>query len=368
MAMALKIRPRKPPDEQQWDPNLPNQIFVRDYYPTRARVNAYSKPELLAAIAAALEGTPELERIRRSQFGKLFEIPLRKTAFSGKIVHNLLTRQLWTSKPHEVWFVFGGQPIRFSLREFGVVTGLNCGRLPDSKIVKERQNTKGIASKYISELVGNRKCVKLPDLLRMLKQNKNKPSWKKLSVALVIIVEGVVAVKSQLGVVNENIVEICWDIDFFLEYPWGRQAFQETVEDIMKDKSEFSLTTMVGRLKQSSIALHRFPMSIQLLAFEVIYGLEKIHRESGDELDFTQRSKEDLIKKSSDEVSSLYLVHCVEYLVHRLIHTTNNFQLYIVLHDSSLSSQYSICRENMNPKILLGKMKVQIQRLIWLKG
>lgn len=94
--------------------------------------------KLLAKIVVALKGTSKLERIRKSQFMRLFEIPVRKSAFSGKIVHNLLCRQIWTSKPHEVWFLFGGQPIRFSLREFGIMTEPKCGRFPDEKTVKER--------------------------------------------------------------------------------------------------------------------------------------------------------------------------------------------------------------------------------------
>lgn len=107
------------------------------------------------------------------------------------------------------------------------MTGLKCGQFPDEAMLVARQNTEGIKSKYIFKLVGNRKCVKIPELVHMLKQNKERPPWKKLSVALIIIVEGVVAVKSQMGLVNENIVEMCRDVDFFFEYPWGRHSFNE---------------------------------------------------------------------------------------------------------------------------------------------
>lgn len=79
---------------------------------------------------------------------------------------------------------------------------------------------------------------------------------------MIIIVEGVIAVKSQLGLVNDNIVERCKDIEFSLEYPWGRHAFKETVGEIVKNKSVKSLTSMVGRLKHASIAIHGFPLSI----------------------------------------------------------------------------------------------------------
>lgn len=113
--------------------------------------------------------------------------------------------------------------------------------------------------------------------MQVLKQNKKWPSWKKLSFALIVIVEGVVAVKSQLGLVNENLMEMCKDIDFFLEYPWSRHVFNDTFREIFKDKTVKSLETMVARLKQSSIYMHGFPLALQLLPFESISGLDKIH-------------------------------------------------------------------------------------------
>ncbi|VVB14907.1 unnamed protein product [Arabis nemorensis] len=140
----------------------------------------------------------------------------------------------------------------------------------------------------MTELVGNRRPVKVPDLVQMLKKNPDWPSLKKISVALIVIVEGVVVVNFQLSLVNENVVEICQDIDFFLEYPWGRHVFKHTLHEIVKDKSDGSLITLFGRLKQSSVAMHGFPLSIQLLTYETISGLDQIHGESGDEVDFLE--------------------------------------------------------------------------------
>ncbi|VVB14908.1 unnamed protein product [Arabis nemorensis] len=60
--LPRQIRPLKPADSDVCDPELPPRLFVRDYYRIGARVNAYLKPELLADITAALNGTPELEK------------------------------------------------------------------------------------------------------------------------------------------------------------------------------------------------------------------------------------------------------------------------------------------------------------------
>lgn len=46
--------------------------------------------------------------------------------FSGQLVHFLLCRRIMTTRDNELWFHFAGQPMRFSLREFYLVTGLPC--------------------------------------------------------------------------------------------------------------------------------------------------------------------------------------------------------------------------------------------------
>ena len=38
-------------------------------------------------------------------------------------------------KVNEMWMVFGGHPIRFGLREFCIVTRLECGKYPKKKAV-----------------------------------------------------------------------------------------------------------------------------------------------------------------------------------------------------------------------------------------
>ncbi|VVB04334.1 unnamed protein product [Arabis nemorensis] len=180
----------------------------------------------------------------------------------------------------------------------------------------------------MTELVGNRRSVKVQDLIQLLKKHTDWPSWKKISVALIVIIEGVVAVKSQLGLVNENIVEMCRDINFFLEYPWDRHAFQQTLSEIVKDKSDGSRTTLVGRLKQSYVAMHGFPLSIQLLAYETISGLDQIHRESGDEVDFTQRSTHQFCRLrpiSQDDVIMCELSD--ELVVESISHTSEEYEL-----------------------------------------
>ncbi|CAF2045810.1 unnamed protein product [Brassica napus] len=58
--------------------------------------------------------------------GPVIKLGERSLKLSAKIVHAVLTKSIKTVKRHETWFHFGAQPMRFSIREFHMVTGLKC--------------------------------------------------------------------------------------------------------------------------------------------------------------------------------------------------------------------------------------------------
>ena len=60
---------------------LPQRLFALDHYPTKAKINAYSRPEYIGQIAAALKDTPEMTFLLESPFGDLFRIPTNKASF-----------------------------------------------------------------------------------------------------------------------------------------------------------------------------------------------------------------------------------------------------------------------------------------------
>ncbi|XP_020878269.1 uncharacterized protein LOC110227651 [Arabidopsis lyrata subsp. lyrata] len=145
---------------------LPERLFATDRYPVKGRINSYSKPEYLLDIVDVLEGTKELQYLQDCPLGSLFELPIRKCSLSGKLVHNILCRSLVTAKEHELWFVFGGHPFRFSLREFALVTGLPCFPYPAAKDIQKAQNSSGNSEPFWKTLFGNKKVVTIEDIVR----------------------------------------------------------------------------------------------------------------------------------------------------------------------------------------------------------
>ncbi|KAG2251528.1 hypothetical protein Bca52824_081664 [Brassica carinata] len=106
---------------------LPRRLFAYGAYPTKLRVNIYSKSHVIGSVAAALKGMDAMDTLMASQFRGLFQLSVVRCQNSTKLIGCLLSRQLVTARRHEFWFTFGPDPLRFSLDEFRDVTGLNCG-------------------------------------------------------------------------------------------------------------------------------------------------------------------------------------------------------------------------------------------------
>ncbi|KAF3595684.1 hypothetical protein DY000_02022814 [Brassica cretica] len=103
--------------------SFPDRMFAMGDEPLGIRVTP-----CISKILNALD-EEELRFVRESSFGKLVEIA-EKPAFSGRLGRLMFSRLLKIRKKHEAWFLFAGNPIRFSIREFALVTGLNCRRYP----------------------------------------------------------------------------------------------------------------------------------------------------------------------------------------------------------------------------------------------
>ncbi|CAF1707980.1 unnamed protein product [Brassica napus] len=124
-----------------------------------------------------------------SQFGALFHLPVSRCSNSAKLVHSLLSRQLVTMRLYELWFLFADKPLRFSLREFGDITGLKCE--PErEKVGNGSESIDATPGRMWKELFETEdEDVTVPDVLRMLEQ-PSLPEWKRLPLALIALVDG----------------------------------------------------------------------------------------------------------------------------------------------------------------------------------
>jgi len=240
-------------------------LFALDHYPTKAKINAYSRPEYIGQIAAALKDTPEMTFLLESPFGDLFRIPTNKASFSGKLVLGLICHQLVTKKCYEMWMVFSGHPIRLGLRELARITGLECETYLKNSAIETVMQRKAGEKTVWNTLFGSANAnPKVEDLRDRLISETDMPPWKKLALALIIIVDGVLICDTSPPLrPNEMTVELTKNLNFFCKYPWRRTSFLLTLDRCTSFKEgETDIEKLRNGCKQQSYALHGFPLGL----------------------------------------------------------------------------------------------------------
>ncbi|XP_033145921.1 uncharacterized protein LOC103863311 [Brassica rapa] len=105
------------------------------------------------------------------------------------------------------------------------------------------------------------------------------PGKKKLQLALIIIVDGVLIAHQQTPRPTLKYVRMVQDVDTFCSHPWGRESFIKTIvcmkpPKFVPKKCQDPIEAMVQLLKQESLRLRGFPLALQLLAYQAIPKLQ----------------------------------------------------------------------------------------------
>ncbi|CAN7108276.1 unnamed protein product [Brassica rapa subsp. narinosa] len=248
--------------------NLPGMMFADGEEPVGVRVLTYQSSRAINSILSALD-EEEIQFIRQSSFGKLVDIG-DKPGFSGRFARFLLSRQLKVEKKYEAWFRFAGKPIRFSLREFAIVTGLPCGEFPKKQKLKKKKKIND--KPYWPELFGSVEELRVSKAVKMLRKKTVTDKDIRIKLACLAIVSSVLlSTNLKMKMLKEH-AELLEDIDEFFSFPWGRLAFDMLMTSIKK-KDEISLS-------QNSVALKGFAFALQLVIVEAVPSLTEVVQES----------------------------------------------------------------------------------------
>ncbi|GMN51340.1 hypothetical protein TIFTF001_020493 [Ficus carica] len=138
-------------------------LILSEYF--SAKVTVRSKMTILEDIQKWL--TEEDKTIFRSypQLGPLIDLPIGGEFFSA-LAHNLLLRKTVYQKDHEVLFLIEGKPLRFSLNESVLISGLYTGDRPSKDEIKAQEEKNELKNKYWP----TKKSVLLADVAKKLKE------------------------------------------------------------------------------------------------------------------------------------------------------------------------------------------------------
>ncbi|XP_010468467.1 PREDICTED: uncharacterized protein LOC104748543 [Camelina sativa] len=89
-----------------------------------ANICQHSDLSLVAKVKHTL-GKASFTKLQSSFLGHIINLSARDIGFSGKIFHYLMLRRLKT-RGRNLWFTVDMQPLRFSMREFFLTTGIQC--------------------------------------------------------------------------------------------------------------------------------------------------------------------------------------------------------------------------------------------------
>ena len=172
---------------------------------------------------------------------------------------------------YTLWPVVDGSPFRFSLAEFHTVTGLPCGPFPasyDAPSFKVRNLAK---DPLWQKLIGHDSQVTIADIGHMLETDKTLPSDKRLRLALIMIVDGVLIAHKQVAKPTLHYVRMVDNLDAFLKFPWGRESFLKTIT-CMKPPTDAAdpVGALAQVLQQTTYRLTGFALALQLVAMKEI--------------------------------------------------------------------------------------------------
>ncbi|KAL0710611.1 hypothetical protein Bca4012_017589 [Brassica carinata] len=262
---------------------------------------------------------PEFVKIR-IPLSEALRSPHPSVPVSCKLIHRLLSRRLICNLDNTLWTVFGSDPIKFGLEEFGTITGLNCGEFPNGHQVPDPNQTVANKQKnahkdpFWRELIGKYNNITIADLADELENDKEMSEWRRIRLALIIIVDGVLIASQQVHRPTLKYVKMLDDVDAFLQFPWGRESFLFTIRCMKPPKFDKGkpvkdpVGLLVEKLKQETFRLTGFPLALQLLAFRTIPMLQSKIPAPIHELTIMDLSEPNLPSHPSVDLNEVLLV------------------------------------------------------------
>lgn len=219
---------------------------------TTQRINLYSKLDVISMIKNTLN-EKQLKKFKKSCFGNFLDFKISK--FSSQLFYHLIRRQCSSKKRNELWFNLEGKIHKFGIKDFALITGLNCGELPAIDMSKIQK------AKFSRRYFGDEKTIrrtKLHEVFEEMDKGRNKDVVK---MAKLYMLETFILGKQIRTGINHEYTLLIDDKKQFDQYPWGRVSYEITIDFMKKAIKSHDV---------SAIGIGGFPYALLVWAYETI--------------------------------------------------------------------------------------------------
>ncbi|XP_050217523.2 uncharacterized protein LOC126668359 [Mercurialis annua] len=199
----------------------------------------------------------QLSTFKSSRFGLYLYIG--KDVLSLRLIHSILLREVHHPNIDELWFYYGGQNLRFSLYEFGLVSGLVCGG--DESRFSDYSTGGTFFDNFFNDDI---------KISRSVIESKFKDAvWENdddaVKFAKLYFVQCFMLGSLDNTLIDSRFIHLldCPDFD---DFPWGKYSF-----DLFVQSTKNKLWTFLQASKQATFyRLYGFPYAIQFWFYETL--------------------------------------------------------------------------------------------------
>ena len=161
-----------------------------------------------------------------------------------------------------MWFCVNGKPTCFGLTEFALITGLNCSAYPrESKMNKVLEK----GQKFYHKITKNMNIT--GDRLLSLIKSQRLDQEQKLKCSLLWFVHAVLLAHDSTKIVESSHIKMADDLDFFMNYPWGKKCFELTLLYLKNKTNLKKLEEIYKEKKYAAYALYGFPWAFLVINY-----------------------------------------------------------------------------------------------------
>ncbi|KAF8087613.1 hypothetical protein N665_0575s0008 [Sinapis alba] len=176
----------------------------------------------------------------------------------------LLMRTICIEEEDVAWFAVNGVPIRYSMREHALISGLDCHEYTRSYL-------KLRSTKFVDFYFGGEEEITIKDVEQKLLSMK--PCNDRLKMAVLFFLGRVIRGKTKdTGPLDPFILRIVDDLEVCRTFPWGRLTFEDAIKKI-----KHVMELLKGEV-HDACGFPGFVTPLEVLAFECIPRLGKTFR------------------------------------------------------------------------------------------